>query len=38
MSVVLMFDAQSLILWSFSQREKDGSRRKWAVTHLRETR
>ena len=29
--------AGTLILCSFSQREKEGSRRKWVVTHLRET-
>jgi len=38
MSGVYMADAHTLILCSFSQREKEGSRRKWAVTHLRETR
>jgi hypothetical protein len=36
MSVVYMADANTLILGSFSQREKEGSKRKWAVAHLRE--
>jgi hypothetical protein len=35
MSVAQMTDTPSLILWSFSRREKEGSRRKWVATHLR---
>jgi hypothetical protein len=36
MSAVYMPDGSTLILVSFSQGEKEGSRRKWLVTHLRE--
>jgi hypothetical protein len=38
LSAVHTVDAHTLILCSFSQREKEGSRRKWAVIHLRVTR
>jgi len=31
-------DAHTLILCAFSRRETEGSRRKWAVAQLRETR